>query len=580
MPFKVITQSGFLRGINAATGKTVVVPGTIIRDSNMFYTRRGSLSTVDGTKIIAQNGDWNSTQGTLSDSQIVAIEAVAYGATGRIPIAVGVSSEILGGLLGQSHFFAYDLSTPNAVETNFHWGNSSFPQGPNNFRLPQLISVNGVVVLCPGNDAPPSYTDFYNNTTPSVQLGRGNGQIVPGAAHGILHANRVWLWNTSPTDTAFDGPSVLRMCNATPDQTRPDLVNGFSDINVAWIDSDDGTQGQGIIDFTSAEAGIAPTSTVILFKDFATYQVTGLLAPQGGFSVTRAQTDLGCAAPRSIQFAPGFGIVRLTHLGVAVFDGAKDTIISEEIHPYLFPEEPDLTTIDWTRAKYASSTISANPPLYCLAIPVQGSLGLTRIFIYDLVLKAWGIVDLPAADNPDGDVQNIGPISCLGTLRMPGMEPETCMADLNDETTSSGHSAVRRWLQDDPDWDGIPISWSFKTPEIFSGNPTTRLYVRRSVLRAKSYSSPITASFEVSGVEKTTQAVQQMQYLGAHAFYGSGHYGVSLYSGGVPDLISPFDVGITGMSANVRYSGTGRIEVLANDWHLVEKPAGAFGRAS
>ena len=125
-----------------------------------------------------------------------------------------------------------------------------------------------------------------------------------GAAHAINHAGSLWLWNTSPTNTSdnLDGPSVLKMS----DSNNP---NSWNPLNVAFVGKNDGQQGMGMASFTIAETGITPTASLVLFKEFSTYQVIGVFGATD-FEIEKAQTDLGCIAPRTIKFVPGFGIVR------------------------------------------------------------------------------------------------------------------------------------------------------------------------------------------------------------------------------------------------------------------------------
>jgi hypothetical protein len=200
----------------------------------------------------------------------------------------------------------------------------------------------------------------------------GNVSSTPaprGAAHGIVYAGSLWLGNTQPTTTSdnFDGPSCIKMS----DINNP---NSWNPLNTAFVGKDDGDQITGLATFTIAETGIAPTGSLVVFKSFSTYQVTGVFGATD-FSIQQAQTDMGCIASRSIQFLPGFGIVRLTHLGIALFDGVRDRLISEEIRPYLFGGEPDIVPLDWNYAWFSKGAQCAIPPMYMLAIPIQSGGG-------------------------------------------------------------------------------------------------------------------------------------------------------------------------------------------------------------
>jgi hypothetical protein len=205
-----------------------------------------------------------------------------------------------------------------------------------------------------------------------IWVSQGNISSVPaprGAAHAIVYAGSLWIFNTSPTTTAddFDGPSCLKMS----DLNNP---NSWNPLNIAFLEKDDGTQGMGLATFTIAEAGIPPTGSLIAFKSFSTFQINGVFG-SSSFSIQRAQTDLGCMAPRSIQFVPGFGIMRLAHLGIAVFDGVRDRLISEEIRPYLFGGQTDIQPADWNFIWASKGSQVANPPMYVCAIPTYIAAG-------------------------------------------------------------------------------------------------------------------------------------------------------------------------------------------------------------
>ena len=191
-----------------------------------------------------------------------------------------------------------------------------------------------------------------------------------GAAHAEVYAGSLWVANTSPTETSdqLDGPSALRMS---------DLNNPLSwnPLNAAQIEPDDGDQCTGIKAFTIAEAGIAPQNFLTYFKNFSSYVIQGVFG-SSDFSITRLQTDLGCVAPRTLQFVPGYGIMRLTHLGFAVTDGISDKLQDPEaIRPYLFPEstESDITPIDQSYLYFCKAAQTSNPPMYVCACPLQGA---------------------------------------------------------------------------------------------------------------------------------------------------------------------------------------------------------------
>lgn len=282
-----------------------------------------------------------------------------------------------------------------------------------------LFGVNSVVVptvangfyfkAIQGGDSGPTQPTWP--LTPGAQIQDGgvlwqNAGLVadsvpppPGAAHIAVYAGSLWVWNTYPSDAAsgLDGPTSLRMSDV-------DNPNSWNPVNQAFLDKDDGSDGMGLATFTISAEGIPPEGSLVAFKDFAGYQIIGVFG-SSNFAIQRIRSDMGCSAPRTIRFVPGFGIFRYAHLGVANFDGVRDQVMSEEVRPFLFASNSaavaDITPLDpyWLGVSYADLT--AAPAMYCLAIPVGagGSSGgaLTRILAFDLVLKAWSNIDLPFA---------------------------------------------------------------------------------------------------------------------------------------------------------------------------------------
>jgi len=299
----------------------------------------------------------------------------------------------------------------------------------------------------------------------------------PGAAHLTVYGGSLWPWNTAPTNTAngLDGPTVLRMSDAdNPDSWNP--------VNQVFIDKDDGYDGMGLASFTVTAQGIPPEGSLVVCKDFATYQVLGIFGA-ANFAIQRIKSDLGAIAPRTVRFIPGFGIGRLAHLGVAVFDGVEDKLISEDIRPFLFPstdpEYADILVVDanWVGISWAAQV--ANPPMYVIAVPIGNSNGmLQRLLCYDLVLKSWTIVDLPF------------PISTLYQARTESSNPITLLGSFNDGT-------LQRWQAGDLQWatsasgsaTPAPVSGSLTSPEIYNGFPMAsqvgRLYCRQLVVRGR-----------------------------------------------------------------------------------------------
>lgn len=223
-----------------------------------------------------------------------------------------------------------------------------------------------------GGGAPAFSATLGSTVADNNIIWKNSGQVSAsppprGAGHAEVYAGSLWVANTGIVLSAdqLDGPSALRMS---------DLNNPISwnPLNAAQISPDDGDQCSGIKAFTVAEAGIAPQNFLMFFKNYSSYLIQGVFGASN-FAITRLQTDMGCVAPRTIQFVPGFGIMRLSHLGFAVTDGITDKLQSPEaIRPYLFPEstESDITAIDQSFLYFSKAAQTSNPPMYVCACPL------------------------------------------------------------------------------------------------------------------------------------------------------------------------------------------------------------------
>jgi hypothetical protein len=286
--------------------------------------------------------------------------------------------------------------------------NPPSPAGP----ATVVYTVTGLLVGGAGSPAPPP----------------------PGAGHIEVYAGALWVWNTAPSNTSngLDGPCSVRMSNIN----NP---NSWNPVNQAFLDKDDGQEGMGLAKFTITALGIPPEGSLIAFKDYESYQIIGVFGA-ANFGIQPVSTDMGCIAPRTIDFVPGYGIMRYSHLGFAVFNGVKDEVMSEQIRPYLFPTDDqifsDITVIDanWMPVGWGAQT--ANPPMYCVASPIGFTNGqLTRLFCFDLVLKAWVIVDLPF------------PISTMSQFRGQATNPITIFGGYQDALISRWQAGDQVWLQ-------------------------------------------------------------------------------------------------------------------------------------
>lgn len=364
-----------------------------------------------------------------------------------------------------------------------------------------------------------------------------------GAAHGIVYAGSLWLANTSPQTTSDqqDGPTVLKMSDTNNPQS-------WNPLNVAFIGRDDGTQITGLATFTIAEAGIAPTGSLTVFKEFSTYQIFGVFGATD-FQITQAQTDMGCIGPRSIQFLPGYGIARLAHLGFAIFDGVRDKLISEEIRPYLFGgivQQADIVPIDFSFAYFCKGVQSTTPPMYFCVAPLIGSSGsMNRVFCYDLVLKAWMIIDLP------------WPISSLTSVRVGEGKP-VLLAGRSDI------GVINRLQEGDTQWDsGTPqatnVNFSAQANDIFLEGSSQRAFFRALTVRGQSLDPTLPALLSIM----ITLDGQNMTPTPIDYFIepqpGSNQFQLDV------------DIMVNAQVAHVAFTGSGRLVIDSIDWDAVPK---------
>jgi hypothetical protein len=390
-------------------------------------------------------------------------------------------------------------------------------------------------------------------------------QAVPhGAAHIINHAAALWAFNTAPQTQSSsgtgDGPSVLRMSGANNPNSWP-LANSI------FIGKDDGTQGTGLATFTVAEAGISPTGNLVCFKDYSTYGVTGVFGAQN-FAVNEVKTDMGCIASRSIAFATGFGVIRFCHLGFALYDGINDRLISEEIRPYIFGS-PEIVGVDFARLNQSYGCLTTNPPLYVCSMPTADGLN-SRIFCYDLVMRAWMMVDYT------NDNSNY-PIRCMAQIRPPyvsGFPAVTLIAD-----DGPAGQTIRRWQGGDVGWDATtpstPVSWMFRPPEV--GDPGSRAYFRRANVRLRAPQPGQMTGFFAIGEESQPNNTQNQVGAGPSSGLPPNVSTVTNYDGN-NDLGVALDIAQTGPSLSGTYSSSGPAIIEGVDYHITAKNPRPFGQ--
>jgi hypothetical protein len=368
----------------------------------------------------------------------------------------------------------------------------------------------------------------------------------PGCGHVTVYAGSLWMFNTSPSNTAngLDGPTSLRMCDVNN-------ASSWNPINQAFLDKDDGTDGMGLATFTITAQGIPPQGSLVAYKLYAGYQIIGVFG-SSNFAIQRIQSDMGLVAPRSLQFVPGFGLMRMTHLGFAVFDGVTDRVVSPQIQPYLFasddPDVSDIVPMDQSWMAASQSAQTANPPMYVCAIPIGTSNGtLTRILCFDLVLKGWDVVDLPFA------------ISTMAQARSAVSPVVTLMGSFSDGT-------LQRWQAGDTVWatalagslSTAKVSGFVRCPTAASKDAYVRLYARRVIIRGQQNSATMSINVRVAGVYQGLQPIP-------------------LPSSG--DIQVQGAVGITHDRFDADIFFTGQLTIDAVVWDVIGKPAGLLAGA-
>jgi hypothetical protein len=371
---------------------------------------------------------------------------------------------------------------------------------------------------------------------------------VPGAAHCAVYSSCLFLFNTYPHQTGsvatgwgIDGPTSLR---------QSDVNNPFSwnPLDQVFIDKDDGQEGMGLGTFTIAAVGIPPIGSLFLFKNYNTYQLTGLF--QAGIQIARVRTERGCTAPRTIRFVPGYGEARLTHLGISVSDGVGDQLISDSIRPYLFATNDrtvnDIQFMDPSWAPFSYADLTANPPMYCCAIPIGqngDSLGaLSRALCYDLTTRGWYPIDFPFS------------ISVIRQVIPNAPSPVTLLGGWQD-------GLIQRWQYGDFLWETLgpaafPVNWSYRTPLAASESPDQRVYIQElSIKGVNSHNlGTITATPTIDGlVYPTTNVIRQSRGTGA-------------------DILIVVPILVTGQRFYCDVFGSGGVEIDSGNYHLVAKP--------
>jgi hypothetical protein len=379
--------------------------------------------------------------------------------------------------------------------------------------------------------------------TDGVTMTRLSGtDIPPGAQWMVVHKNALWVWNTAPVSSTYDGPSSLR-------QSDVENPNSWPTSNQLFLSQDDGSVGTGLAVFTVSEVGITPMDILVAFKNFATYQVAGAFGGGNAPTFDRVKTNMGCVAGRSIEFVTGNGfqgLLRLTHRGFALFSGTGDILISEKIRPYIF-RRWDIAGLTWSMIHRSMAAQVHNPPLYLCACPVEPLGSLTRMFVFDLHRRAWTICEFPV------------PFTTIETLIDEEGQPQPFAGEY-------GGGRVQRIFGGDRNDDGVPQPWSVRMPPM--GPQLRPFYVQRILMKL----------FNIAA----NQVIQGSFVFGTqpsrHPFTKQSK--VSVAATAVPGSLLPafaeadavFEIGLTGEVLYSEYSGAGGLMIRGLSHQVRPKP--------
>ena len=379
-------------------------------------------------------------------------------------------------------------------------------------------------------------------TGTEVWLNIGQAALAPpGAAFVFQHLNYLFLWGVGDTygPDGITGPDALWQS----DFGQPMVFNAA---NTTFAGKGDGASAQGGAVYSLSEAGIAATPQLVLFKDAATYS---FLNEFPNASLVEVSGGLGCIAPATIQFIGGYGVMRLSYAGVALFDGQLEhvTEYTDAIRGYLFGGLPDVIPVDFNFIQNCVSTQSVNPPMYIFFAPLVGNNGaVTRGFGYDFGLKQWFTMDFPFA---------------VTSAAFFPQAVRALVAGYQSLVGGASEGTVRRLFKGDPDWDGIPIEWIVRLPDWgFSGTPT---YVRRlnPLITADGGGTAAAAkllSVFFQGIRRSSQAFGRFLNL-------------------PKSLLGSMDVGETVITGNIEIRGQGQVLIEGTDAQTSEKPTARVG---
>ena len=520
---------------------------------NMVLTEHGSLKTRDGTQL------WTQSSNTVKTNQFVAkvfiwVKFVA-GATTFNPIVV----------LGDGSVYNATttpwtaLSGGNPLIPNFY---GYAPASASGNQGDVLTFVNKVMFTGSTYNGPGFTWD--GTTFSAISDGHSISDCAPnGGLHMAVYAGQLYLMNTAgQTGTYSNGPGTVYV---GPSSVQGSAVNNPSSWPIVYQyyignppgssvgttagGADDNQQITGAGQFTVAETGISPEQSLVIFKEFSTYQQFGNFGANS-LAIQKVKTDMGSMGKGTIQFINGVGLIRLTHKGFAVFDGLNDSVISESERPRIFGLN-GFAGINFGKAAYFQSAQIDNPPTYICACSQNGDSGnvnLSIVFMYDVVRQAWTVHNFA------------NPLSSLNMIKYPGVIPFILGGDYVG-IASGLYAQVRRMFNsstssrdyDSTTDDGVAINWSAVLRPNYTPTPVDRAYYRRALLlvNAPGTPTPITAQL----------------------FYGaSSTTVVKTPPTRTQDSVIPCDLGVTANNVYPAISGTGPITIRGYEVHLRAKP--------
>jgi hypothetical protein len=375
--FKSFRFSGLTGGLYASANLFDQPQGTLPRITNLVYTRRGGLQTVDGSRVIVKpNPDTNpgpydpiASLQQYNPAGVPGIVPHLFGITlskddvaNVIDLSIALWSGIFGGpfpnagpvvsavQFSNSMVFAlglgvlpqlYDpiqlptlqpIANTFQATTNFPpWLASTQYQRGNKVIGAPAGSASSFIFVAQDIGVSGGLEPAWNGTVGSITFDggirwRNKGTVgaegPPGAAFVFNHLNSLWVWGTSSVysntglNAGIDGPDSLRMS----DSGNP---TSFDPSNQSFVGQGDGQMPMGGGVWTQLEVGIPATPQLVLFKTKSTYSVIGAFPV---ITIAAIPDGVGCAAPNTVQFVPGIGLMRMSIYGVAVFNGTRDQV--------------------------------------------------------------------------------------------------------------------------------------------------------------------------------------------------------------------------------------------------------------